>query len=45
MLGTLVNDRPLGRDFPVASAPLQKGENTVVAGGRGSPFTFKLTWS
>jgi CRP/FNR family cyclic AMP-dependent transcriptional regulator len=45
MLGTLVNDRPLGRDFPVHSATLHKGENTVVAGGRGSPFTFKVTLS
>jgi CRP/FNR family transcriptional regulator, cyclic AMP receptor protein len=45
MLGTLVNDRPLGRDFPAESAPLHKGENTVVAGGRGSPFTFKVTLS
>jgi hypothetical protein len=45
MLGTLVNDRPLGRDFPVESAPLHNGENTVVAGGRGSAFTFKVTLS
>jgi CRP/FNR family transcriptional regulator, cyclic AMP receptor protein len=45
MLGTLVNDRPLGRDFPAESAPLHRGENTVVAGGRGSPFTFKVTLS
>ncbi len=45
MLGTLVNDRPLGRDFPAHSAPLRKGENTVVAGGKGSPFTFKVMLS
>ena len=45
MLGTLVNDRALGRDFPVHSAPLHKGENTIVAGGRGSPFTFQVTLS
>jgi CRP/FNR family cyclic AMP-dependent transcriptional regulator len=42
-LGTIVNDQPLGRDFPVDSAPLHKGENTLVAGGKGSPFTFKVT--
>jgi len=45
MLGTILNDRALGRDFPVHSAPLQRGENTLVAGGRGSPFTFKVTLS
>jgi CRP/FNR family transcriptional regulator, cyclic AMP receptor protein len=44
-LGTIVNDRPLGRDFPVDSAPLRKGENTLVAGGRGSPFMFAVTLS
>ena len=45
VLGTVVNGHALGRDFPVHSAPLQKGENTVIAGGRGSPFTFKVTLS
>ena len=44
-LGTLVNDRPLGRDFPVDSAPLHQGVNTLVAGGRGSPFVFTVTLS
>jgi CRP/FNR family transcriptional regulator, cyclic AMP receptor protein len=44
-LGTIVNDRPLGRDFPSDSAPLHKGENTLVAGGRGSPFAFVVTLS
>lgn len=39
-LGTVVNGRPLGRDFPAASAPLQGGENIVVAGGTHSRFTF-----
>ena len=42
-LGTIVNDRPLGRSFPRDSAPLHKGENTLVAGGKGSPFVFTLT--
>jgi CRP-like cAMP-binding protein len=44
-LGTIVNDRPLGRDFPIDSAPLRRGENTIVAGGRGSPFVFTVTLS
>jgi CRP/FNR family transcriptional regulator, cyclic AMP receptor protein len=44
-LGTLVNDRPIGRDFPVDSAPLHPGENTIVAGGTGSPFAFVVTVS
>ena len=44
-LGTIVNDRPLGRDFPIDSAPLHPGENTIVAGGRGSPFVFAVTLS
>jgi CRP/FNR family cyclic AMP-dependent transcriptional regulator len=42
-LGTVVNDRPLGRDFPDDSAPLHQGENTIVAGGKGSPFGFTVT--
>jgi CRP/FNR family transcriptional regulator, cyclic AMP receptor protein len=44
-LGTIVNDRPIGRDFPADSAPLHKGENTIVAGGKGSPFAFRVTLS
>jgi CRP/FNR family transcriptional regulator, cyclic AMP receptor protein len=42
-LGTIVNDRPLGRDFPVDSEPLRPGENRVVAGGADSPFVFVVT--
>jgi CRP-like cAMP-binding protein len=42
-LGTTVNGQPLGRDFPVDSAPLRKGENILVAGGDGSPFAFVVT--
>jgi CRP/FNR family transcriptional regulator, cyclic AMP receptor protein len=42
-LGTVVNDRPLGRDFPHDSAPLHRGDNVIVAGGKGSPFTFTVT--
>jgi CRP/FNR family cyclic AMP-dependent transcriptional regulator len=44
-LGTIVNDQPIGRDFPADSAPLHKGENTIVAGGKGSPFAFRVTLS
>lgn len=44
-LGTVVNDRPIGRDFPVDTAPLRQGENTIVAGGKGSPFAFAVTLS
>ena len=42
-LGTIVNGRPLGRDFPVDSEPLRPGENSVVAGGADSPFAFVVT--
>jgi CRP/FNR family cyclic AMP-dependent transcriptional regulator len=44
-LGTIANGRPLGRDFPDDSAPLRKGENTLIAGGKGSPFVFTVTRS
>ena len=42
-LGTIVNQRAIGRDFPLDSAPLRQGANTIVAGGRGSPFVFTVT--
>jgi CRP/FNR family cyclic AMP-dependent transcriptional regulator len=42
-LGTIVNGQPLGHDFPVDSAPLRHGDNSVVAGGAGSPFAFAVT--
>jgi hypothetical protein len=42
-LGTIVNGRPLGHAFPVDSEPLHKGENSVIAGGDGSPFAFVVT--
>jgi CRP/FNR family cyclic AMP-dependent transcriptional regulator len=42
-LGTIVNGQPLGRDFPIDSAPLRQGDNSVVAGGDGSPFAFVVT--
>jgi hypothetical protein len=44
-LGTLVNNRSIGRDFPLDSVPLRQGENTIVAGGTGSPFVFAVTVS
>jgi len=42
-LGTMVNERSIGREFPLDSAPLRPGENTIVAGGKGSPFVFTVT--
>lgn len=35
-LGTIVKQTPFGRDFPRDGLALQPGDNTVVAGGRGS---------
>jgi len=42
-LGTIVNQVPLGQDFPIDSVPLQRGANAVVAGGIGSPFVFDVS--
>jgi hypothetical protein len=42
-LGTSVNERALGRNFAFDSASLHKGENTLIAGGKGSPFVFRIT--
>jgi len=41
-LGTQVNGEYLGNDFALDSSHLQKGENLVIAGGMGSPFTFRV---
>ena len=41
-LGTIVNDRHLGRDFAIDQAALRAGENVVVAGGDGSPYKFLI---
>jgi len=41
-LGTIVNGTPLGRDFPHDVLALRAGANSVVAGGKGSPFEFTL---
>jgi len=41
-LGTSVNDRSIGRDFPLDVALLEPGENVIVAGGADSPFRFLI---
>jgi CRP-like cAMP-binding protein len=42
-LGTAVNGRSIGRDFPLDVALLEPGENEVVAGGADSPYRFVIT--
>jgi hypothetical protein len=42
-LGTSVNGRSIGRDFPLDVALLEPGENVIVAGGADSPFRFVIT--
>ena len=42
-LGTIVNGTPLGRDFPLDGIALQIGPNSVIAGGKGSPFEFTVS--
>jgi CRP/FNR family cyclic AMP-dependent transcriptional regulator len=44
-LGTIVNEVPLGHDFAQDRIALRRGENVVVAGGRGSPYAFTVTLS
>jgi len=41
-LGTTVNGVPIGWHFGADEAPLQAGDNEIVAGGAGSPFVFKV---
>jgi CRP/FNR family transcriptional regulator, cyclic AMP receptor protein len=41
-LGTIVNNRHLGRDFAIDQVALRAGENVVVAGGDGSPYKFLI---
>ena len=41
-LGTQVNDTYLGRDFPNDYVELAEGDNSVIAGGEGSPFRFRV---
>ena len=42
-LGTVVNGQPIGWDFMRDLAPLHRGENRIIAGGRGSPFEFVIS--
>ena len=39
-LGTIVNGRSLGRDFPTETMTLEVGENEIIAGGESSPYRF-----
>lgn len=41
-LGTMVNGQYIGGIFAKDAMTLQVGTNTVVAGGRGSPFVFEV---
>ncbi len=41
-LGTLVNDKLLGRTTPVRRMPLRTGENTLVVGSKDSPYQFRV---
>jgi CRP/FNR family transcriptional regulator, cyclic AMP receptor protein len=41
-LGTTVNGVPIGSHFGADEAPLEAGDNEIVAGGVGSPFVFKV---
>jgi len=43
MLGTSVNGRSIGRDFPLDVALLEPGENEIIAGGADSPYRFVIT--
>jgi CRP-like cAMP-binding protein len=42
-LGTIVNGQAVGYHFMRDAAPLQRGENLIIAGGRGSPFEFMVS--
>jgi CRP/FNR family cyclic AMP-dependent transcriptional regulator len=42
-LGTIVNGQAIGHHFAKDSAPLQRGENHIVAGGWDSAFKFLVT--
>jgi CRP/FNR family transcriptional regulator, cyclic AMP receptor protein len=41
-LGTIVNGEPIGNHFRGDDAPLQAGENEVIAGGVDSSFVFSV---
>ena len=42
-LGTIVNGQAIGHHFMRDTAPLIRGENDVLAGGRGSLFEFVVS--
>lgn len=42
-LGTIVNGAKIGGSEAVRTAPLDRGENIVIAGRDGSPFAFTIT--
>ena len=42
VLGTAVNGAFLGHHFATDTVPLEPGDNEIVAGGAGSPFTFRV---
>jgi hypothetical protein len=44
-LGTTVNGQAIGHDFTKDTAPLHRGENLIVAGGRDSPFALSVSVS
>ena len=44
-LGTVVNGERIGRKYGRESAPLRAGTNTVVAGGAGSEYVFRIVVS
>ncbi|MFO0852324.1 MAG: cyclic nucleotide-binding domain-containing protein [Gemmataceae bacterium] len=41
-LGTVVNDALIGGPDETTTAPLRPGDNTLVLGGHGSPFRFRV---
>ncbi len=43
VLGTQVNGEPIGSNFGLDVAPLKAGDNSIIAGGGGSPYCFLLT--
>jgi CRP-like cAMP-binding protein len=44
-LGTIVNGKSLGQDFPIESVALDPGDNEIIAGGERSPYHFVVTLS
>jgi CRP-like cAMP-binding protein len=44
-LGTLVNGQGIGQHFTKDTAPLHRGENSIVAGGHDSPFAWSVSVS